>query len=146
MRNLLLSLRCGSKRGIAFTLDSIIAVIVIFIVLGASSNYSSKSENALPDVQISRTGSDIVTLLENTGSLDSLNPTSIQNDLDDVLPPAYGINITIICSDSDLNPTHNLGIGEVIPEKQFVGTGKRFFIVKDGNMDFCMVKYGVWKK
>lgn len=136
----------GNKKGFVFTLDSLIAVVISFIVLGAASGYVAKSTTSLADMQISRTGSDIVTLLENTNSFDSLNFAAIESSLNQVLPEKYGLRINLQCSDSDLNEVADFIIGEDIPENNFVSSGKRFFVIENSEIDYCMINYWVWKK
>lgn len=146
MKKQLLNLHYGNKKGFVFTLDSIIAIIVAFILIGASANYVSKSENSESSIQISRTGSDIIAMLAKTNSFDSFNSASIQNEVNEALPENYNLRINLECSDEDLNPSENIILGDSIPENKFVGAGKRFFIVENPSINYCMVKYWVWQK
>lgn len=146
MKKQLLRLVYGNKKGFVFTLDSLIAILVAFILIGASANYVSKSESAESNIQISRTGSDLVSMLAKTNSFDSLNSILMQNELNEALPENYGFRISLECSDEDLEQTANLVLGDIIPENKFVGAGKRFFIIENPSINYCMATYWVWQK
>ena len=148
MRMPLLNSTCGKrdKRGFIFILDSLIAVIILFIVIGASS-YISKSSSELSKLQISRTGSDITALLENKGVFDSLDYSEINESLAGILPLTYSLRMNVTCSDDELSEYSSIIVGDDVPEKKFIASGRRFFVAtKNGSADFCMVQYYTWQK
>ncbi len=140
------NLRCGSKKGFIFTLDSLIAVVVMIAILTASSGYMSKIENSGVNIQVSRTGSDITALLENSGALENLSSSQIESSLNEILPNDYNMKLIIECTDTDLAETANVTIGSSLPEQKFVGAGRRFFVVKTDEVNYCIAKYWTWKK
>src|SRR3989344_2386991 len=144
MKNQYLNLIYGmkNKKGMIFTLDSLVAVSIFLIVIATSSYYSSQSNSEISKLQISRTGSDISTLLENSGGLDSLDSALIENNISHVLPQNYQINLNITCQDKSLSTYNSWIVGDEIPEKEFVASGRRFFVITYNNSaDFCMTQY-----
>ena len=60
-----MGIRYLKKKGIIFTIDSVIAITLVTLILLASTNYSIKSQgDLLPSVQLVRTGNDILNLLD----------------------------------------------------------------------------------
>lgn len=140
------NLHCGSKKAMVFTLDSLIAVVVMVAVLAASSEYISKIENSGANLQVSRTGSDITALLENSEAMENLSSSQIENRINEILPDDYDMRLIIECTDTDLAETADITIGNSPPERKFVGAGRRFFVVKTDGVNYCIAKYWTWKK
>ena len=148
MRRQLLNSACGNrdKRGFVFTLDSLIAMIILFVIIGISSSYVSRGESELYKLQLSRTGSDLLTLLENKEAFDSMNSASIGNEISNILPQNYHININLTCANETLTDYTTIIAGEEIPEKSFVASGRRFFVITNNDSaDFCMTQYQIWQ-
>lgn len=142
MKKQLWNLRLEDK-GMIFTLDAIIAVLVVSILMIASAHFAGKEESSLPDLQLSRIGYDIVALLDYSKTLDTLDAGIIKNEMNDLLPSNYNMKIKI---------TTNYGvtreIGDAIPDNKFIATGKRaFVIVKEGKItDYGIAQFWVWLK
>ena len=124
------------------------ALIVVLIVLGVASSYIARSENVMPNIQTARIGSDIAKLLENTNSLKTLNATRVKNDIDIIIPQTYGMRLNVSWEDSSLEETGSFEIGDELPNKKFISTGKRFFVVITNNSltHYGLVKYWIWLK
>lgn len=149
MKMQLQNLICGKKdkKGFVFILDSLIAMIVLFLIIGVSSYHVSKSESEISKIQISRTGSDIITLLENKGAFNSFDISIIQGNLSEILPQSYKINLNLTCEDETLTTSSGIIIGDEIPEKEFIASGRRFFVITHNNSaDFCMAQYQIWQE
>ena len=148
MRKQSCNLKYGNKRALILTLDAFLALIVVLIVLGAASSYIARSENVMPNIQTARIGSDIAKLLENIKSLDTLDATAIRSDMSIVIPSNYGMRLNVSWANSSLEETGSFEIGDELPNKKFISTGKRFFVVITNNslMHYGLVKYWIWLK
>lgn len=142
------NLLCGkrNKKGLVFTIDSLLAAIIFFMIISASSFYILKSESEMSKVHISRVGSDVITLLENKGIFNGLDELAIENNLSDILPLNYKLNLNLTCEDKDLISSTTIVVGDEIPEKEFISSGRRFFVITDtSSINFCMVQYRIWQ-
>lgn len=124
-----------------FTLDATIATIIIIFALATTSFYVTKStQQTLPDLQTLRTGSDILTSLDNRDILDSLDVGTIETEMNLLLPNIYNIRIEIACdSGTSLQTSQN------IPNSGLVASGKRIFVV-DATQDYCTARFWSWVK
>lgn len=135
-----------TKKGFVFTLDVLIAAVLVFLVVLTANNYASEGKNTLSNLQTVRTGSDIVALMENTNGFSSLNENAIKSNLSNLLPKNYNLNLNISCSNISLSSTINMNISKVVPGNQFVGAGKRFFTISSNRSitNYCTVNYLIW--
>lgn len=132
----------GSRKGIILTIDSIVAITLVAIILITATNYIALSqEDILPELQLVRTGSDILTLLDNLDYFNGMNMTKLRENLDELLPPSYEmkINLTI---DGESNVTDS----QDRPLDRFIGTGERVFVINDGNIKFGIARFWIWSK
>ncbi len=158
IKNPLWNLHFGNK-GIIFMLDAVIAVTVVLILITASYYYVIKSEEDItPNLQIVRTGSDIVTSLDNQ---DLLGPADLRiegKELEEIIGEKignftlflnYDLYITIeSCEMKKTEECEAYSIGNTIPNDRFVATGKRYFtkIIDDKKFYYGMIKYWIWLK
>lgn len=137
------------NKGFVFTLDALVAVVVAFILLAVANYYITKSsEDTFADLQMIRTGSDIITILDHIKSLDTLNPAIIEQDLAELLPEKYGIRLELSWEDAETSSPGSTTVGDPLPTKKFIATGKRFFLVTvdEAITDYGMVRYWIWLK
>lgn len=162
------SLKLGNK-GFVFTLDMIIAITFTLMILTFANYYVRVNESSLPKLQMEKTGSDIVALLDHYGSLDNIvngaNGTEIEEPgdledyledfeednffLEDVLPINYDMHINITSKN-----TIQLSIGSDIPSNTSIISGKRVFVVSYLNettqereiTDYAFLQYWIWLK
>ncbi|MBS3125969.1 hypothetical protein J4453_00810 [Candidatus Woesearchaeota archaeon] len=135
------ALRFGNK-GFVFTLDVAIAVFILVGILAISSFYISRTnEESLSRIQMERTGSDILALVDYNGALESLSTDTLRTSLNVLLPANYHARIEIsggslegaIVTETSLLPFQN----------EFIVTAERSFL-KDGQ--FYKAKIYVWLK
>ena len=139
-----LNLHCGN-RGIIFTLDTFIAVIVFVLLLGLSSYYIGLSQGLRDvDLQTIRTGSDILALLDHKNILQTMNVDLIEINRDNVLPDLYDMKIKVDCKDSSGSSSGSIETSEEILEDKFIGSGKRVFIKDEDN--YCIARFFIWTK
>lgn len=133
-------LNFGNK-GFVLTLDAALAVIVVTMLLFVAVFYVGKAEDKLSNLQIVRTGSDILTVLDNNGALASLDEDIILDDLNALLPPYY--NMRIIFNGTFSQDSIIIETASEIADDKFVGSGKRFLVVNNG---FATAEYWIWSK
>src|SRR3989344_2727009 len=139
-----LNLHCGN-RGIIFTLDTFVAVIVFVLLLGLSSYYIGLSQGLRDvDLQTIRTGSDILALLDHKNILETMNVDLIEINRDNVLPDLYDMKIKVDCKDSSGSSSGSIETSEEILEDKFIGSGKRVFIKDEDN--YCIARFFIWTK
>lgn len=144
------SFQSGSKKAFVITLDAFFAFFLISLVLSATFFYMSMEKNVLLESQTARTGSDLLVLAENKGVLKSFTAYNISSFMNITLPQNYGMMINLTWADSGLAHEYSLDVGNALPEKKFIATGKRFFVVIDYNTttvtQYAMAKYWIWSK
>lgn len=97
MKKLFLDSKYGKRtKGFILSLDISIAVFVSFILIAVSVYYVSlANEETLSRIQMVRTGSDILTMMDYKGVLDRLSKAEIQNKMKVLLPPGYQMRMII---------------------------------------------------
>lgn len=123
-----------------------LAVVILTIIVSASVYFFSTSEeDFLNNLQMVRTGGDIVAVLEKEGSLDTLSQSTIETKINELLPINYAMRL-IINSTADASP-FIIETERDIDERNFLTTGKRFFTFEKNNeVHTGSVKYEVWLK
>ncbi len=131
----------SGTKGFIFSLDAAIALFIVFMVLIASLYYVTRKEDSLSNLQLVKTGYDIITILDNDGSLKTVDSATIEQNLNDLLPVNYHYRLEINTTKSKyiLLETSN-----EIPEDQFIGVGKRFFVANTN--EFGIAKFWIWVK
>lgn len=138
-----------NKKAFVFTLDAFLSIIVTMLLIGAANSYILKNDDATPNLQTSKTGYDIVALLDNKNTLQTLNSATVESELSNVLPNKYQMRINVTWQSIELSSKNSFVVGSEIPEKKFVASGKRFFVVYNsyGNTtNYGIAKYWVWLK
>ncbi len=97
MKKLSWNLRFGRKnKGFVLSLDASIAAFIAFILIVVSVYYVGLSnEETLSRLQLVRTGSDVVAILDYEETLSSLDKIKIQDEMKTLLPPGYQMRIMI---------------------------------------------------
>lgn len=161
------------NKGFVFLLDTAIAILLTFILLTTAYYYVIKSEEStLSNLQIARTGSDILAVLDYG---DMLKPIAyqlqIKNKMNNLLPKNYDMKIEIdydcVCSSAMSHPTcssfettqscqGSFSIGNEPPNDRFVASGNRFFVRKssvefeevtyDDVFNYGKARYWIWLK
>ena len=138
-----ISSHCGfGNKAFIFSLDAAIAVLVTTIFFIAIIYYTGSTTQSMPVLQMSRTGSDILTMLYYDGTLTSIS-SSLEDNMKLMLPSNYGMRIEI----TKLDGTSLAAAGETLPEDKTYISGKRIF-ARQGNPDvhYAIAQYWVWLK
>ena len=133
------NLALKGKKGFIFTLDVLIALILVALFLFAATNFVTKSnKDPFPNLQLIKYGADIMNVLDYQGYLTNPDQTTISNQLSILVPGYYGMEITGHGSCSFTSST-----GDSPSENQFVASGKYYFKSSDS---FCHARYKIWGK
>lgn len=127
-----------NKKGIIFTLDVILGTIIVLIVLTFGSVYLSlASDEKLGQLQLIRTGNDILAILDYRAILQSQNETLIYDEMKTLLPMNMDMQILIEASSSATQTVVQP------PAKGLVVSGSRVIYI---NGNYAKAKYLAWYK
>lgn len=134
------NLRFGNK-GIVFSLDAAAALIIVLFILIVSNFYMYRSVNELPNLEVIRTGHDIIAMMDYEGTLETLNANSIKTRMDALLPGKYDMLL------KTTSENQNISIGGTPPNDRFIGAGKRFSVVSNQeNATYLTTRFWIWLK
>ena len=141
MKNQLLNLHSGNK-GFIFSLDTVIAIMVVIIILIVSMFYITKAgDESVSKLQSLRIGSDVLALLDYRGTLDTLSVSDIEVDLNSMLPINYQMRIEANCMGQDPIIVETT---DIFPKDRFIGVGKRVFVTNSSK--YCIADFRIWLK
>jgi len=128
-----------NKKGIIFTLDLLLAIMIIFIVLTASIFFISRgSAINLPDHQLQLIGSDIITIMDHQETFDSFNPTTIEESLEQLVPKNYQMAVRVQQGSNTIEANFPL------PEDSSIISGMR--VALSENDTYMKITYYVWQQ
>ena len=121
-----------------FSLDAMFALLLVSIIIVASVINLNK-RTAPEDIQTSKVGYDILSILDYENYLTNLNEPGIQNRTLELLPPQYGMRIRLAGENFDA-----IEVGDTILQR-FVASGKRSFV--NGTNDiYGVATFWIWLK
>lgn len=127
------------NKGLIFSFDIMVAVLLVVVLLLAGTFYAAKSgEYSLSRLQMIRTGSDILAILDYDGTLKTLSMPTIEAGINELLPTSYHMRIEI--KGREYGPL----IIETTPEApkdRFIGSGERVF---NKNAEYYIARYWIW--
>ncbi len=125
------------KKGQIFSIDVVIgAFLVGIIILAVIVNVGKKA--APESIQTEKIGYDIITVLDYEGVLASLDETSIQTRMSELLPSQYDIRLRL---SGNFNA---IEVGSPIIQR-FVASGKRAFVNATDDK-YGIATFWVWLK
>lgn len=136
-------IKINNKKGFVFTLDITIAMLVVFIVILTSLFFVSRgSEISISEHHLHCIGSDIITIMDKREVFDSLDHSTIENELAEVLPVNYEMLIRIEGDFSIGNGT--IEIGNDLPSQRILISGKKVALT---NQDiYLKLTYFIWTR
>lgn len=132
------------RKGFVFSLDMAIAVLItILMMTAAGRNMANAEKNSISNSQMAAVGSDIVAMLDYKGILQTMDEKAIESGMNDIMPQNYDMLLKITADDGT-----TVYAGDSVPAIQFVGSGKRFFTIKDETSieRYAYVSYWIWAK
>ena len=135
-----------NNKGFILSLDILIATFLAFIVITISVYYVGLADDeTLSSLQLLRTGSDILAVMDYEKTLNSLDKIEIQNKMDILLPPNYGMLVSI----NGTFPQRTLMLEsttEPVSNKFVVGGKRSFVIYNETNEYFATADFLIWIK
>jgi len=137
-------------RGFVFTLDALLAVVVL---LGAASGlylFSSSSEESASDqLLFKRQGEDLLALLDRQGDLASMNSTRINATLNSVVPANLEWQLAIdyyTYGNSGFSKNTSLSLGANFTATKVYSASERAFLVLSGRFAsyYGIARMTVW--
>ncbi len=126
------------NKGLIFTLDAAVAVIIVLVLLAGASVYISKSgETYLPRLQGTRTANDIITIMDYQNSFSNLDENSISTRIQELLPSNYNMKLYINSTLGEIETS------EELPKDKFISTGERVLVIED---DYAIARFWIWLK
>ena len=137
MLNKMLSKR-KEKKGQIFSIDAAIgAFLVGLIVIVAIINITKQAEPE--SIQTEKIGYDIVAILHYEGKLASVDASSIESRMNEILPQQYGMRLRLEGENFDA-----FEVGSPIIQR-FVASGKRVFINASSDIN-GIATFWIWLK
>jgi len=144
-----------SRKGYVLTLDITIALMIVLGVLFLSAIIINNAQTGtFLEMQQVRLANDIITVLDERGTLQSLNSSLINSTIQEILPSTFDISMTIKTYDYDIgsqnfiykNRTKVSGVTN--ETDRFIGQGKRTFVKFSGTgvANYSVLEYNVWVK
>ena len=129
------------KKGFIFTLDLLLGVIIIFVLVGISAFFVTRgSESDLVEYQSLVLGSDIIDILDRQKTFDSLDHTTIETAMEDILPANYEMLIRI---EGDFDPANGtIEVGGNLPQDRRIIFGRKVLLTE--NNIYLKVTYALW--
>ena len=143
-----------NKKGFFFAIDSLIAVIIAFVLIVGIAVFVNKAQDdKLSTLYLEKIANDILFTINKNKTLETLDQIKIQNVLSGVLPKnlAATLNITtFVCSDQpcssfqfDSNIVITIPSGAVEKDALIARTG--FITFKGGKIDrFAIADLRIW--
>lgn len=129
--------QAGHKKAFIFTLDVAVALVVVFSLLMVSNYFVvQKSQDPYSNLQLLRTGTDLIVVMQYKGYFDSPNEAIISQFIEDTLPERF--NMYIISNSGGLC---NFEVGSLPPDEVAITSGKFYF---SSGSSFCNAEYKIW--
>ncbi len=138
------------KRGFILTLDAIIAVFVVVTILAYANTQLNKSKvTQWSQYQMKQTGDDIVLMMKNDGTLQTLDSETIESALTNVAPANYQMRMHITkyaIVEAVLVPTQTIDVGPDVEDSSLRTYGKQTFLIftQDDVSSYNTVEYWIW--
>ena len=137
-----------NKNGFILSLDAFLAVIIMGIVFSFVVSSFFQTPERIQDIYSIKEANDAIAVLDYGGVLDSFDEEDIANSFSNLLGSSEA-KFNITSADVELTSQEDLLINWNKTEKDFVISGKRFFVIKNSTETvdkFAVVRYFIWKK
>jgi hypothetical protein len=110
---------CSNNRGFIFSLDALIAVIILVIFAADIAFLSSGSSDAsIGKLLLKKQAADLLASMDRSGMLASMDAGNINSTLEIAIPPGTGYNLEIDYYEYDYS--HSSSGGAFFPENTFI--------------------------
>lgn len=129
-----------NKKAVMITTDSIIALTIVVIIIIVATNYViSSRDDVLPELQLVRTGNDVLALFDNTGVFEGMNASEVQEEIYLLIPNHYEMKINVTLENGSSFETNTTW---EMPNDRFIGTGQRVVVMD--NLEFGVARFWIW--
>ncbi len=144
-----LNSRFGNK-GFVFSMDATFALIIVVFILTMANIYLILGNQATSiDVQTNKYGDDIIKILDEQGTLQTLNQATINTALQTLVPVNYDVSISVKCKRYPSGTEETITAGSSVPTDKDVFSGTRIFIITNADTTqekYCSSRYWIWSK
>jgi len=131
-------------KGYALTIDVTFgSVLVIFMLVAATSYTLSSYTSGIGDVSMKRIATDVIAVLDYNGTLDTLDENTIRSGINSLLPPNLEMGVNITVYDTSFAPVQEIDIDYATDKNRYAG--KWNFMTFNGNSaeGFAVADYWV---
>jgi hypothetical protein len=133
----------GRSKGFIFSMDAILAVVLLMMFLIAFSFFSSRAlENPYTLLVLQKQADDAVIVLDKTGTLGMMDRDDIEKELDNILirSLAWNMHMEYYNYSGGIVPAGNFTFGSDYSEADQVVVAERMFVVFDQNTSYGAAK------
>ncbi len=138
------------RKGVIFTMDAIMAIIIVFMVIVAVRSQMQGVDMAYWDnLYAQKLADDVIASLDYKGVLDTLDEASIQGNLSGILPPNYDmwLQIKSYTYGDGFNLNETIDIGSDPEEEDSVISGRSVFVSGDDEIErYNLLKFKIWSR
>ena len=131
-------------------MDATFALIIVVFMLSMANIYVILGSQASSiDVQTNKYGDDIIKILDEQGTLQTLNQATINTAIQTLIPSNYDISISIKCKIYPAGTEQTVTAGSITPTDKDVFSGTRIFIIANADTTqekYCSSRYWIWLK
>ncbi len=129
------------KAGFVLTLDLILGLALLFTVVFISLFFISRgSDVTLSEHQPLLIGSDIITIMDEENVFDTLDHSTIEDRMQELLPGNYEMLISVQGNFTPGNGT--IEVGNEVPDNRLIISGRR--VALTDNDIYLKITYTVW--
>ncbi len=137
------------SKGFVFSLDAILAVLVLIIFLSTFSFLSAQAEqDNYSNILLNKQANDLLTVLDKTGELSTLNASYINNSINSTLPSNiyWNIELEYYNYTEGFEKLGNFSIGYIYSNQNTVAFAQREFLVFTNNsiQYFGIARLNLW--
>jgi|GEM_PF-1280703 len=131
------------SKGFVFSLDAILAVVLLMLFLVAFSFFSSRAlENPYTMLVLQKQADDALIVLDKTGTLGMMDPADIETGLNNTLirSLAWNMNMEYYNYSGGIVPVGNFSFGSDYSDAERIVIAERMFVVFEENESYGTAK------
>lgn len=137
-------------KGFIFSIDSILAVIILALFLLAAAFLSSRYEDPYPMLLMQKQANDLLIVFDKTGELSTLNSSLITISLDNTIHSSAAWNLEIDYYNYSRGFAHagNMSMGSPYTAEKKIVIAQREFLVFENNSlkNYGIARLRLWPK
>lgn len=138
------------KKGVVFTMDATLAMIVAFVIIAAARSQMQGADLTYTEQLYSQAmADDMIAVLGEAGVLETLDPDAIYGNLTAILPHSYRMSATIYSysyGSESFALVENMTIGPPPVAGDEAVQGKAMFVSGDDSVSrYNLITYKIWQ-